>query len=154
MRRLIIVFLAFGLLFALPASAVAQEGIEVTVSSAEAQTGVAPNGASIAVGTYSVSMDGVVFETGDIRSRYLGEDKVRGQRMYRDDATGNMLVTSVKGLLIDVDEANAVFIYKVVENVESSTAGASGRGVGLAVVYGQPDGSFVLEASIDFTLTF
>jgi hypothetical protein len=153
MRKLMVMLVAFGMFLALSATAAtAQEILEVTVTASEAQTGLGDKGSTVADGTFAVSMDGNVFETGTLQSMYRGDERVQGIRTYVDDSTGNVLVTSVRALLIDVDDVNAVFTYKVIETVIASDTGATGNGTGIAIVQSLPDGSYTVESSIDFRL--
>lgn len=155
MRRLLVVLIALGMLFALPASAATahDERFVISVHVSETQTGVARDGALLAEGTFDIAIDGTTVETGVERSRYyVSETAARGSRTYRDDSTGNVVVTTIKASLIDADEVNGIFVYTTKERIVSSTDGTMGHGVGTAVVTFQPDGSFVLESWTDFIL--
>lgn len=144
------------LFLALPAvSAAAQDqSFEAVVVSYETETGVGATGAALAEGTFEFFVDGTVVETGRMHARYfIGETKVRGNRVYEDASTGNIVVTAVKALLIDADFDNGILTFKVVENIVSSTDGATGRGVGTTIARLQEDGSFTLESSVTFDIT-
>lgn len=156
MRRIFVLLAALALFVALPASAaVAQsDRVVVTVDVSESQVGVTADGSLVARGTYAVSFDGVVVESGVERSVYQVTDTTaRGTRVYRS-STGEVTVTQIKAVVVEADEENGIFVYATTETVLSSTEGFTGHGVGTAVVTVHPDGSFSLESSTTLSLEF
>jgi hypothetical protein len=157
MRRLSVILTALALFLVSPASAATAQDdrFVVSVYVSEAQIGVTEDGSLIARGTFEVAADGVILEAGVERSVYqVGETTARGTRVYRDAATGSVVVTLIKASLVEADEANGVFVYETSETIISSTEGLRGHGVGTAVVTVQPDGSFTLESWTDVILDF
>ncbi len=156
MRKLFVLLTTLALILALPASAIAQEErTQVVLDVTETQTGVTADGSLLTQGTYELSLDGFVLETGVERTVYqVGETTARGTRMYRNTATGDTATTLIKAWLIDADEENGVFIWAFNETLISSSEGVSGHGTGIAVVTVHPDGSFSLESSADVILNF
>lgn len=139
MRRLFVILVVLGMLFAMPLTAASaqDERFEVDIHATATLVGQDAAGCDVSEGGFYVVFDGAIVETGQVRLTTCSNEDgsiVRYRARYRDASTGNVVNTAGKGVLVDADLGAGVFTYSLTERIVSSTDGTSGHAKGTAVV--------------------
>ena len=139
MRRVFVLLVVLGMLFAMPlAAANAQdERFEVDIHASASLVGQNADGCDVSAGGFYVVFDGAIVETGQVRlTSCANEDasRVHYAAKYRDASTGNIVNTTGKGVLVAADLDAGVFTYALTERIGSSSDGTAGHAEGSAVV--------------------